>query len=309
MKKGVEVGVKTETTNLIDIGIQTDPRKGKEEGMQCDIIPFETQSTKLNCVQTHGIVEIKDKFMPGLCNQQLTARGSVQLAQCHLKGPRANCTVPRVVSCWSHSFLPQVYALIYKDRVPDLQLRSLLTNSPLIRFDEEQMEVLYERSNRADQNLITEMFLANDLCKNDLEYNLNVLMESVHLRAPMSMLTIHEDKLITIHEKMMEDPTWRIAFEGNLETILNLWEEGLPLILHDAKTAAIDRVRHLRELRMRMDCSVNYLEQAEAIGPWDHKKEASKMPRIDEYPGRNQSTRVRRTELKFSFLLEVSRGP
>eukprot|EP01018_Ginkgo_biloba_P038344 Gb_40936 [translate_table: standard] len=54
---------------------------------------------RVTCRRTHYV------RAPGLCGQQLTARGTVQLAQCPLKGPRANCTVPHAVICWLHSFL------------------------------------------------------------------------------------------------------------------------------------------------------------------------------------------------------------
>eukprot|EP01018_Ginkgo_biloba_P023803 Gb_27059 [translate_table: standard] len=37
-------------------------------------------------------------FTPGLCGQQLAIGGTVQLAQCPLKGPTTNCTVPPVLA-------------------------------------------------------------------------------------------------------------------------------------------------------------------------------------------------------------------
>eukprot|EP01018_Ginkgo_biloba_P024550 Gb_02604 [translate_table: standard] len=84
---------------------------------------------------------------------------------------------------------PRVYALTYKERSLDLPFGSLLTITPLIQFGAERMEALYDPSNKANKNLMAKMFLANDLCRDDLDYNPNLMMGSVHIRALLSILS------------------------------------------------------------------------------------------------------------------------
>eukprot|EP01018_Ginkgo_biloba_P003956 Gb_01533 [translate_table: standard] len=160
------------------------------------------------------------------------------------------------------------------ERTLDLQSMSLLTIASLIFFDVDWMEALFDRSNKEDKNLMVKMLLANDLCKDCLDYNPNLMMGSVHLRALLSLIStekvwanqfmrylklektveqtirfnaVYEEKLIEAHEMKIKEEAWRVVFEENLDNILNLWEEALPLVADEVRW----RTRNSRKERCR----------------------------------------------------------
>eukprot|EP01018_Ginkgo_biloba_P032718 Gb_02165 [translate_table: standard] len=112
------------------------------------------------------------------------------------------------------------------------------------------------------------MSLANDFCKDDMHFNSNLLMGSVHIKAMLSILAaekvrakqferhvqlkvtteqtigpniVDEQKLIKKHEQNMKEDAWRMIYKHNLDTVLGEWEEGLPLVLDNAKAFTASR--------------------------------------------------------------------